>query len=150
MNYRKIGLYTTLISSLTFQAYGQCDYKSNDKLSFVGHIESTKIESKKVFPYVDDTRKCRIKLQSRIDGQWYPASADYIFGPDMSESDACRQAETRAKRKIMNEILPETMDSQRNLSCDLTSAKKSCKIVYMNVLMPVIGEQKVRMESCEK
>ena len=68
----------------------------------------------------------------------------------MSESDACRQAETRAKRKIMNEILPETMDSQRNLSCDLTSVKKSCKIVYMNVLMPVIGEQKVRMESCEK
>ena len=49
----------------------------------------------------------------------------------------------------MNEILPETMDSQRNLSCDLTSPKKSCKIVYMNVLMPMIGEQKVRMETCE-
>ena len=67
----------------------------------------------------------------------------------MSESDACRQAETRAKRKIMNEILPETMDSQRNLDCDLTTVKNSCKVIYMNVLMPMIGEQKVRMETCE-
>ena len=105
MNYRKIGLYTTLISSLTFQAYSQqCTYKSNDNFSYVGHIESTKIESKKVFPYVDDTRKCRITLQSRIDGEWHLANAEYIFGPDMSEDNACRQAETRAKRKIMNWI----------------------------------------------
>ena len=149
MNYRKIGLYTTLISSLAFQAHSQCFYKSDDNLAYVGHIESTKIESKKVFPYVDDTRKCRVTLQSRIEGQWYPANAEYVFGPDMSESDACRQAETRAKRKIMNEILPETMNSQRNLDCDLTTVKNSCKVIYMNVLMPMIGEQKVRMETCE-
>ena len=150
MNYRKIGLYTTLISSLTFQAYSQqCTYKSDDNFSYVGHIESTKIESKKVFPYVDDTRKCRITLQSRIDCQWHLANAEYVFGPDMSEDNACRQAETRAKRKIMNRVLPETMDGKKNLNCDLTTVKNSCKVIYMNVLMPVIGEQRVRMETCE-
>ena len=149
MNYRKIGLYTTLISSLAFQAHSQCFYKSNDNFTYVGHIESTKIVSKKVFPYVDDTRKCHVTLQSRIEGQWYPASAEYVFGPDLSESEACSQAETRAKRKIMNEVLPETMDGTKNLNCDLTTVKKSCKVIYMNVLMPVIGEQKVRMETCE-
>jgi hypothetical protein len=149
LNYRKIGLYTTLITSLAFQAHSQCFYKSNDNLTYVGHIESTKVISKKVFPYVDDTRKCRITLQSRIEGQWYPASAEYVFGPDLSESEACSQAETRAKRKIMNEVLPETMDGTKNLNCDLTTVKKSCKVIYMNVLMPVIGEQKVRMETCE-
>ena len=49
----------------------------------------------------------------------------------------------------MNEVLPETMDGTKNLNCDLTTVKKSCKVIYMNVLMPVIGEQKVRMETCE-
>ena len=44
MNYRKIGLYTTLISSLAFQAHSQCFYKSDDNLAFVGHIESEELD----------------------------------------------------------------------------------------------------------
>ena len=127
-----------------------CDYQSDETVKFQGHIESVRYMDKKVYPYHDDTRKCIVEIESRIDGEWYPSSAQYIFGPDMSEDNACGLAENRAKVKVMREIIPETLTSERNLQCDLTTVKKSCKVVYMNVNMPVLGEQKVKLTTCEE
>ena len=44
-----------------------CDYESNEKIVFQGSIDSVRIEKRTVFPYVEDTRKCRIRLSARID-----------------------------------------------------------------------------------
>ena len=79
-------------------------------------------------------------------GKWYPSNSEYMFSPDMSQVDACSHAEDRAKKRIMREIIPETLTSEKNLKCDLTKSKKSCKVVYMNTS---IGKVKL-MESCEK
>ena len=127
----------------------ECEYQNNDQFIMQGQIDAVRVINKTVIPYIDDTRKCIMKIESKIKKKWYPSTGHYIFGPDMSEDNACRQAETRAKRKIMNRVLPETMDGKKNLNCDLTTVKNSCKVIYMNVLMPVIGEQRVRMETCE-
>ena len=67
----------------------------------------------------------------------------------MSQVDACGLAENRAKVKVMREIIPETLKSEKNLKCTLTNVKNSCKVVYMNVVMTDFGLQRVRMESCE-
>ena len=116
---------------------------------YEGRIESVKIEKKNVFPYIEDTRKCSITLQARIKDTWYPSTAYYIFGPDMSEMDACNIAENRAKIEIMQKIIPETLKGEKNLECDLTNVKYSCKLVYINAYMHNIGEQKIKMEVCE-
>ena len=129
-----------------------CDYESNDEIIFQGSIESVKIEKQTVFPYVQDTRKCRIRLSARIDKKWYPSSGEYVFGPDMSETEACSNAENRAKLNVMREVIPETLQSQRKLNCntkDLTRSKSSCMIAYMNVLIRGQGKQKLKMEMCE-
>ena len=73
-----------------------------------------------------------------------------MFGPDMSQKDACDLAENRAKVKVMREIIPETLKSEKNLKCNLTKVKNSCKIVYMNVVMTDFGKQRVRMVSCNE
>ena len=85
-------------------------------------------------------------IEARVDGKWHPSKGEYMFGPDMSQVDACAHAEDRAKKKVMREIIPETMTSEKNIKCDLTSSKKSCKVIYMNTS---IGKVKF-MESCEK
>ena len=126
-----------------------CDYKSNDEIQFEGSIESVRLIDKKVYPYVEDTRICTMHIESRIKGEWYSSRGKYIFGSDVSEDEACSLAESRAKSKVIKEHIPETIRSKRNLSCDLTEVRNSCKVIYMNVLMPVIGEQRVRMETCE-
>ena len=73
-----------------------------------------------------------------------------MFGPDMSQMDACGLAENRAKVKVMREIIPETLTGEKNLKCSLTNVKNSCRIVYMNVVMTDFGKQRVRMVSCNE
>ena len=127
-----------------------CDYESDDLIQYEGHIESVRVIDKKVYPYVEDTRICTMHIESRIKGEWYPSKAKYIFGSDMSEDTACSLAENRAKVKVMREKLPEKLTSKRNLSCDLTTVRNSCKVIYMNVEMPVVGTQRVKLKTCEE
>ena len=143
----KFAIVLTLLSS-TALAETPCDYKVNDTITYKGSIESVRLISKDIQanPKIKDIRKCVMSIEARVDGKWHPSKGEYTFGPDMSQVDACTHAEDRAKKKVMREIIPETMTSEKNLKCDLTSSKKSCKVIYMNTS---IGKVKF-MESCEK
>ena len=81
-----------------------------------------------------------------MDGKWYPSKGEYMFGPDMSQVDACTHAEDRAKKQVMREKIPETLKSEKNLNCSLTKRKKSCRVIYMNTS---IGKVKF-METCDE
>ena len=143
----KLAVVLTLLSS-TALAEIPCDYKVNDNIIYEGKIESVKLVSKSVekVPKVKDIRKCMVSIEARVDGAWHPSKGEYMFGPDMSQVNACTHAEDRAKKKVMREIIPETMTSEKNLNCALTNPKKSCKVIYMNTN---IGKIKF-MENCEK
>ena len=143
----KLAIVFTLLSS-TALAESPCDYKVDNKIIYQGKIESVKLVSKSVdkIPKVKDIQNCKVSIEARVDGKWYPSKGEYMFGPDMSQTDACTHAEDRAKKDIMREQIPETLTSEKNLKCDLTSSKKSCKVVYMNTS---IGKVKF-MENCEK
>ncbi len=142
----KFAIVLTLLSS-TALAETPCDYKVNNTITYKGSIESVRLISKDIQanPKIKDIRKCVVNIEARVDGKWHPSKGEYMFGPDMSQVDACTHAENRAKKKVMREIIPETMTSEKNLKCDLTSSKRSCKVVYMNTS---IGKVKF-MESCE-
>ena len=127
-----------------------CNFKSKDNIIYEGHIESVKLVKREVLPYVEDTRKCTMSIEARIKGKWYPSNASYVFGPDMSQMDACGLAENRAKVKVMREIIPETLKSEKNLKCTLTKLRQSCKFIYMDVVMADFGQQRVRMKSCDE
>jgi hypothetical protein len=145
-----VTLICTLLTTTALATETPCDYKSKDKLIYEGSIESVRVVKKDVQKYVEDTRKCTMRLESRVNGKWYPSTGEYIFGPDMSEVDACERAENRAKIKVMRTIIPETLKSEKNLKCDLTSPKKSCKVVYINAVVGEFGQQQVRMISCDE
>ena len=91
-----------------------------------------------------------MSIKARVKGKWYPSKGSYIFGPDMSQMDACGLAENRAKVKVMREIIPETLKSEKNLKCTLTNMRQSCKFIYMDVVMADFGQQRVRMKSCDE
>ena len=137
----------TLLSS-TALAEIPCDYKVNDNIIYEGKIESVRLVSKSVekVPKVKDIRKCMVSIEARVDGKWYPSKGEYMFGPDMSQVDACTHAEDRAKKQVMREKIPETLKSEKNLNCSLTKSKKSCRVIYMNTS---IGKVKF-METCDE
>jgi hypothetical protein len=145
-----VTLFCTLLSSTALATETPCDYKTKTKVIYEGSIESVRVVKKDVKNYVEDTRKCTMNIEARIKGKWYSSTGNYIFGPDMSEIDACSLAENRAKTKVMRTIIPETLKSEKNLKCDLTSPKKSCKVVYINALVGEFGQQQVRILSCDE
>ena len=144
-----VTLFCTLLTSTALATETPCDYTTKTKVVYEGSIESVRVVKKDVQKYVEDTRKCTMNIEARIKGVWYPSTANYIFGPDMSEIDACSLAENRAKTKVMRTIIPETLKSENNLKCDLTSPKKSCKVVYINAVVGEFGQQRIRMLSCD-
>ena len=129
-----------------------CNFNSKDKVIYEGKIESVRLIDKKIQsnPKVKDVLKCVVSIEARVKGKWHPSKGEYMFGPDMSQKDACDLAENRAKVKVMREIIPETLKSEKNLKCNLTNVKNSCRIVYMNVVMTDFGKQRVRMVSCNE
>ena len=140
----------TLLTTSTLATEAPCDFSSKSKVIYEGKLESVRLIKKDISPHVEDTRKCTMSIEARVKGKWYPSKASYIFGPDMSQMDACGLAENRAKVKVMRETIPETLKGEKNLKCSLTNVKNSCKIVYMNVVMTDFGNQRVRMESCDE
>ena len=147
-------LTTFLCTLLTTAALADapCNFDSKSKVIYEGKIESVRFINKKIQsnPKVKDVLKCVVSIEARIKGKWHPSKGEYMFGPDMSQKDACDLAENRAKVKVMREIIPETLKSEKNLKCNLTNMKNSCKVIYINAVMAEFGQQRIRMKSCEK
>ena len=136
-----------LLFSTTALANTPCDYKVDDKIIYEGHIESVRLVSKSVetIPKIKDIRKCMVSIEARVDDKWYPSKGEYMFGPDMSQMDACTHAEDRAKKQVMREKIPETLKSEKNLNCSLMSYLIGtfvvADVVFGKVKMTVINKQ---------
>ena len=146
---------TTFLSTLlttSALADAPCNFSSKDKVIYEGKIESVRLINKKIQsnPKVKDVLKCVVSIEARVKGIWHSSKGEYMFGPDMSQEDACGLAENRAKVKVMREVIPETLKSEKNLKCSLTNVKNSCSIIYMDVVMADFGQQRVRMKSCDE
>ena len=94
-----------------------CDYDKTVETNWTQHIEKTSNIDKKVFPYVEDTRKCIMTMDVKIDGTTYPTEGTYVFGPDMTENDACEQATVKAKKKVIGEVSPEVLTAKTEMNC---------------------------------
>ncbi len=147
-------LTTFLCTLLTTAALADapCNFDSKSKVIYEGKIESVRFINKKIQsnPKVKDVLKCVVSIEARVKGKWHPSKGEYMFGPDMSQEDACGLAENRAKVKVMREVIPETLKSEKNLKCDLTNVRQSCKFIYMDVVMADFGQQQIRMKSCDE
>ena len=98
-------------------AESPCDYDSSVNTQYIKTIEKTSDFKKRVFPYVDDTRKCVINMNVTIGGKTYPTMGDFVFGPDISENSACKNAENRAKEMIVRKVSPEVLSANTDMKC---------------------------------
>ena len=98
-------------------AESPCDYDSYVNTQYTKTLEKTSDFKKRVFPYVEDTRKCVINMNVTIDGKTYPTMGDFVFGPDISENSACKNAENRAKEMIVRKVSPEVLSANTDMKC---------------------------------
>ena len=104
-------------------AESPCDYDSSVNTKYTKTIEKTSDFKKRVFPYVEDTRKCVINMNVTIDGKTYPTMGDFVFGPDISENSACKNAENRAKEMIIRKVSPEVLSANTDMKCTVKTEK---------------------------
>ena len=114
---KKIGV-LCLLPSFVF-ATNPCDYDSQTVSTYQGTIESLNVEKREIFPYYQETKKCKVLVQGKVQGKWYYTSQDYIFTPDMSENEACKNAINKAKDDLLKKYVPEFIESKQNLNCQV-------------------------------
>ena len=103
----------------------ECKYTTDVDTSFEGVISKSQNYDKKTYPYIDATRKCVVSMDVQINDKWHPTSGTYVFGPDMTENDACKSAELSAKESILRTTVPEN-PHWRDMS---TISKRRCRLL---------------------
>ena len=119
-----------------------CDYDSSVNTKYTKTIQKTTDYKKRVFPYVEDTRKCVINMNVTIDGKSYPTMGDFVFGPDISENSACKNAENRAKEMIIRKVSPEVLSANTDMKCTVKTEKiveKKIEPIKETIIIPQLG-----------
>ena len=119
-----------------------CDYDSSVNTKYTKTIQKTTDYKKRVFPYVEDTRKCVINMNVTIDGKSYPTMGDFVFGPDISENSACKNAENRAKEMIVRKVSPEVLSANTDMKCTVKTKKiveKKIEPIKETIIIPQLG-----------
>ena len=120
-------------------AESPCDYDSSVNTQYTKTIEKTSDFEKRVFPYVEDTRKCVINMNVTIDGKTYPTMGDFVFGPDISENSACKNAENRAKEMIVRKVSPEVLSANTDMKCTVKT-KEIVKVEKPKEIQKVVTQ----------
>ena len=120
-------------------AESPCDYHSSVNTQYTKTIEKTSDFKKRVFPYVEDTRKCVINMNVTIDGKTYPTMGDFVFGPDISENSACKNAENRAKEMIVRKVSPEVLSANTDMKCTVKT-KEIVKVEKPKEIQKVVTQ----------
>lgn len=113
-------LASLLVTTPAF-AESKCDYTHNIDSQFTKTIDRTENIDRNVFPYVEDTRKCIMTMDIVIDGISYPGRGEFVFGPDMAENTACKNAMQRAKEDTIRLVSPEVLQSKTDMDCESRS-----------------------------
>ena len=123
-------------------AESPCDYDSSVNTQYTKTIEKTSDFKKRVFPYVDDTRKCVINMNVTIGGKTYPTMGDFVFGPDISENSACKNAENRAKEMIVRKVSPEVLSANTDMKCTVKTeeiVENKVESIKKTIIAPQLG-----------
>ena len=118
-----------------------CDYVKDVQTNWTQQIEKTSNIDRKVFPYVEDTRKCVMTMDVTIDGQTYPAEGSYVFGPDMTENDACDSATVNAKKSIISQVSPEILTAKTEMNCSTKDKPVIAEAPVVQEGVPVVTER---------
>tara|TARA_S200000501_G_C20228560_1_gene484751 strand:- start:152 stop:532 length:381 start_codon:yes stop_codon:yes gene_type:complete len=67
---------------------------------------------------------------------------DFVFGPDISENSACKNAENRAKEMIIRKVSPEVLSANTDMKCTVKTEKiveKKIEPIKETIIIPQLG-----------
>ena len=102
----------------TVPAWGsECVYDKNVVSKYDGEITNVTSYVERVENHVADTRICKVQFNAKVKHTTYFTQASYVFGPDMSQNDACNQAAIKAKQDVLRSAASEVISARVNTQC---------------------------------
>ena len=111
-----------------FFATNPCEYDNQTTSTMQGTVESVIVKDKTVTEYFRETKKCKVLIKAKILGKWYMTHKIIYLHQICTENEACQNAVNRAKERLLQKFVPETLESTKNLNCqvrDLTNKELS-------------------------
>ena len=72
-----------------------CEYSDKTTAELVGKIDGIRNFESKTADYAEEKRVCAVGFEAKIRQKWYKTRSFYVFGPDMSQSEACNKAKDK-------------------------------------------------------
>jgi len=98
-------------------ADSECTYVDNTVIKTTGTIEQTRNYEYETAKYTDDKHICAVKIDAKIGGKWIKTHDFYVFGPEMSQNEACNKAKDKAKVKALEKYVPQQITSNVKQHC---------------------------------
>jgi hypothetical protein len=128
---RKIALVMALCTPAL--ADSECTYIDKTVVKTTGTIEQTRNYEYETAKYTDDKRVCAVKLDAKIGGKWIKTQDFYVFGPEMSQNEACNKAKDKAKVKVLEKYVPQVITSNTNHQCREEIVNKEPGVTYKKI-----------------
>jgi hypothetical protein len=106
------------VVSPVFAETPPCSLKSKTETTLQGTINQTRNIQYSTKDDFENHRRCLAVLDVEINGEWHSTSSSYTFGPDVSETEACERALTKAKTAAVRAIVPQTLTDMSKMVCD--------------------------------
>lgn len=94
-----------------------CNYSDKTQVKSVGTIDGIRNFTSKTADYAEEKRICAVKFDAKVGKKWYKTKNFYVFGPDMSQTDACNKAKDKAKITVLEEHAPQLVTNNVEHVC---------------------------------
>ena len=115
-----------------------CNYSDKTQVESVGTIDGVRNYNSKATDYAEEKRICAVTFDAKVGEKWYKTKGFYIYGPEMSQNEACNKAKDKAKVKVLEQHTPQLVTSDVEHTC----TEKTPEKVVKQDAQPII-EQKV-------
>lgn len=106
-----------LLPAIAATAESPCGYDRQIRGTYTKQIDRVISLERSVTDHMDSFRKCTVAITAVVGGESAAGEGEFSFGPDITENQACKQAEQRAKENLLARASPEVITAETNMRC---------------------------------
>lgn len=109
-----------------------CEFTSQTFENTKGYVSEIKNYSKQTAVYAEEKRICSVKFAAKLGEKWVETHGFYVFGPDETETSACKKAVEKGKVRAVEHEYGSEIEYVAEQKC---IAKPEVKVVEKHVLV---------------
>lgn len=136
---KKIAL-VLMLPAVTTVAESPCNYDRLITGTYTKQIDRVISVDRSVSDHMNSFRNCRVDITAVVNGETASGQGTFSFGPDITENQACKQAEQRAKENLLARVSPEVITAETKMRCGIDQPNGD-RIIALRDLKPYTVHQ---------